>query len=209
MISPLLSVGIAALAVRADGVSEEARQTAAQVRSSLLTHDWTWLQEGIGPGILNTATREQVDRFWSVLFGLARWTVASPDLDVLRFRSDMLAEASTVFSQSRLYQSAFYEIVTVAGTENPPPEGLEAKEGRLMGWKGVVGWPIPSFQRRVFNFPSWGPRPRNLRQISSDFKSGNVCFSWDTREDHVKRLLISGYSFDIKRVFFEIIELKR
>jgi hypothetical protein len=176
MIAPFLSASmITAFAADSRGVSEEARQTAAQVRASLLTHDWTWLHGGL----LNRPSQERVDRYWSVFMGLARWTVDSPNFDALQIRICATIEASTLGPPWVGTPS----ILSVLQEARKPETSLE---GLFYG-----SFPMPSFPCVCSSVPAWGARPG--RRARWDPKKGEYLFSWDNRRGYPVRVGLRTY----------------
>jgi hypothetical protein len=92
---PSLAAVATALAVEGKPVPDEAaRQTAARVRASMLTGDWTWLDE------LDDQDRNPI------LEGLGRWVLVSPSLEFLALRLDVLTLAMNAFTPAPLVTGA-------------------------------------------------------------------------------------------------------
>jgi hypothetical protein len=106
---PPVSVLLAAFAADPNpGASDEARQTAARVRVSMLTRDWRWLHEGLDQ---TGFSGRETDALWRVLIGLAKWTQSSTSIDILRMRLDILSEAGKF--------PGFYSSDTFADSNGP------------------------------------------------------------------------------------------
>jgi hypothetical protein len=162
----LLTLGTA-LAVDA---SPEARQRAAQVRASMLTHDWTWLED-----------HPDLD---AILDGLRRWTLQSPSFSCLTNRLNSLAEAvafdSFFYMHSSLPNALYlwiYPAMSPVQVHHPdypprvrawgsPPENLGTSNLGEVFWRQV--------HRALF------PKPSE----DSSFSQGLNLWSWDqtTRE---------------------------
>jgi hypothetical protein len=91
---PSLAAITTALAVEGKPVpDEDARQTAARVRASMLTGNWAWLHD------LDTETRNPI------LVGLGRWTIASSTIEILALRLNILCLAGITLRGTRLVVS--------------------------------------------------------------------------------------------------------
>jgi hypothetical protein len=118
----------------------EARQTAARVRSSLLTHDWSWLQE---------VELRKNDDIWKFLVGISNWALSVQNIDDLLFRMNVLFEICDFLSPYAKLQlfhvpSVGYGFIYAAGT------AALSTHMRL----------IPTdFKIRNVRVPAWGPIP--------------------------------------------------
>jgi hypothetical protein len=160
--------------------SLEARQRAAQVRASMLTKDWSWLMEGVGYHA-NLAS----DRRWEILLGLARWTVAAPDLDILFSRFQVLREASSFNSGNPLGNvqcQSWWAVVDHAGKK---PSKIDVGPGNVANeYRG---------QEDCCILPAWGRRPKQQgrSRILWVHELGERLWSWDTRKGRPARVLVS------------------
>jgi hypothetical protein len=151
---PPLAAFATSLAVEGKPVPDEAaRQTAARVRASMLTGNWTWLHE------LDTETRNPI------LEGLGRWTLTSSTLEILALRLDILSAA---FPRS----SHVFYLVKGAGWGN---------HGKIQGLGPVKSWgkcPYPngdSFENDDF----WQVISDQVEEQEDGVWSGITDWSWD------------------------------
>ena len=183
--SLLMMPAALASALAVDSTADaEARQTAARVRASLLTRDWSW-------------TLETPDLWWKIGIGLSRWVEKSPDFDTLVIRLNALAEMAKLAANQRW---EFQTFTLPARTRKPE---------RIVGYSPpTVKVPLPAWGKRPNRI---GPYVHGMATIFWHHVEDLV--SWDTERSPGRALVMVPYwedgFFEVKEGPFEFRERKK
>jgi hypothetical protein len=201
MISPLLSAAmIAAFAVDARGISEEARQTAARVRASILTRDWSWVLGDSIPPIF--VPNDDTERWWHVGIGLSRWVAIAPDFDSLVVRLQVFGEMAKLPGELYRGWTAF-----ILPSQVRKPEAVCRLKGKYVN---AQYYSLPEYQGEATKvpLPSWGRRPKGTSPIIHGmgtlyWKLPNQLMAWDTKSSPHRALILMKPS---SSEFFKVVE---